>query len=325
MKTVRQLPASKHFRLQQLADGVYAAIHMDGGTAISNAGIVDLGGRTLVYDALLAPQAGEDLRTAAEALTGRPVDTVIDSHWHYDHIWGNQAFGANTHIVATGETRRLIIATRGHGAYDAFMAGAEANLAATRAQYQGTKEESQRRQLALWVDYYRSVVETKPVLRICAPNVTFAQRLTFHGTDRSADLIDLTGGHTESDAVLFLPQEGIAFMSDLLFAGHHPYLGGGDPDRLRDALEAVSELAPKLLVPGHGPVGTADSLGQMGQYVSTLDELALKMVERGDAEETIDTMAIPAPYGDWLFASFFPGNMHFLYQRHVRASGSSRG
>jgi len=322
MKSDRQLPDSKHFRLQQLADGVYAVIHIDGGAAIGNAGIVDLGDRTLIFDTFLTPQAAADLPAAAEALTGRPVDAVINSHWHNDHIWGNQVFSANTDIISTEETRRLFIATRGHGAYEAFMADAEANLEATRAQFQATEEEGQRRQLALWIDYYQSVVEAKPILQIRAPNLTFDERLAFHGTDRAAELITFAGGHTESDAVLFLPQEGIAFMSDLLFIGHHPYLGGGDPERLCHALEAVSDLAPKLLVPGHGPVGTADSLTQMRQYVHTLDELARKMVEDGEAEETIDAMAIPEPYDDWLFASFFPGNMHFLYQRRLGEQGN---
>jgi cyclase len=321
MKSNRQLPPSKHFRLEQLAEGVYAAIHIDGGAAIGNAGIVDLGDRTLIYDTFIAPQAAVDLRTAAEALTGRPIDAVIDSHWHNDHIWGNQVFSADTEIISTWETRRMFIATRGHGAYDEFMAAAEANLEATRAQFQATDEEGQRRQLALWIDYHQSVVDTKPILQIRAPNLTFEQRLAFHGTDRSAELFDFEGGHTESDAVLFLPQEGIVFMSDLLFIGHHAYLGGGDPDSLLRALEAVSDLDPKLLVPGHGPVGTAESLTEMGQYVRTMDGLARKLIEDGDAEETIDAMAIPQPYDDWLFAAFFPVNMHFLYQRRLRHQG----
>jgi glyoxylase-like metal-dependent hydrolase (beta-lactamase superfamily II) len=315
MKTKRELPDSKHFRLQQLADGIYAAIHIEGGAAIGNAGIIDLGDRTVIYDTFLAPQPAKDLRSAAEALFGRPIDAVLNSHWHNDHIWGNQVFGATTDIISDEETRRMFIATRGHGAYDAFMAEAKANLEATRAQLQATEEEGQRRQLALWLDYYQSVVGTKPILQIRVPNLTFTQRLTFHGTKRSAELVAFEGGHTESDAVLFLPQEGIAFMSDLLFIGHHPYLGGGDPDRLRQILEEVLELAPKVVVPGHGPVGTAESLVQMSQYVTLLDGMARKMVQDGEPEETIDTMPIPQPYDDWLFASFFPGNMHFLYQR----------
>jgi cyclase len=317
MRSERQLPVSKHFRLEALADGVYAAIHIDGGAAISNAGIVDLGDRTVVYDTFMSPWAAEDLRLAAEALTGRPIDAVLNSHWHYDHIWGNQVFGADTDIISTEETRRMFIATRGHGAFDEFMAAAEANLDATRAQYGTTEDEGQRRQLALWIDYHQGVADTKPVLQIRPPNVTFVERLALYGTDRLAELIPFAGGHTESDAVLFLPQEGIAFMGDLLFIGHHPYLGGGDPERVLRILDAVSDLSPDVLVPGHGPVGTADSLSQMGQYVRTLDRLARRMVEDGEAEEAIEAMTIPEPYDQWLFASFFPGNMHFLYQRWV--------
>ena len=128
MKPVPEPPVSKHFRLQQLAEGVCAVIHIDGGMAIGNAGIVDLGDRTLVYDTLFTPQAGEDLRSAAEALFGRPADAVIDSHSHNDHIWGNQSFGSDTDIIASEETRRMIIATGGHGDYNTFMANAEAKF-----------------------------------------------------------------------------------------------------------------------------------------------------------------------------------------------------
>lgn len=321
MMSNRQLPDSKHFRLQQLAEGVYAAIHIDGGAAIGNAGIIDLGGRTVIYDTFIAPQAAVDLRTAAEALTGRPVDAVIDSHWHNDHIWGNQAFDANTEIISTEETRRLFIATKGHGAYDTFMAEAEANLESTKTALRATQDEGERRQLTLWTDYHQAVVDAKPNLQIRAPNLTFKQRLAFHGTDRSAELIAFEGGHTESDIVLFLPQEGIVFMSDLLFIGHHAYLGGGDPERLLHILGEVSALAPMQLVPGHGPVGTADSLNQMGHFVRTMDDLARNMIEHGEAEEAIESMPIPEPYDDWLFASFFPGNIQFLYQRRLGGEG----
>jgi cyclase len=271
-----------------------------------------------VYDSLFTPQAGQDLRRAAETLVGRPVDWVIDGHWHNDHIWGNQAFGAETDIISTTETRRMILATRGHGAYDAFMAAAEANLESTRRQFEASKDDGQRRQLALWSDYHRAVVDSKPILRIRAPNLTFVQRMAFHGTARSAELIDFAGGHTESDCVLLLRKEQIAFLGDLLFIGHQPYMGGGDPGRMLQILADVSALGPQVLVPGHGPVGGPDSLQVMTQYVRTLDGLARKMLADGVAEETIEPMAVPAPFEDWLFGAFFAGNMHFLYQLRKR-------
>ena len=46
----QELPMSEHFVLYQLAEGIYAAIAIEGGAAFSNAGIVDLGGHTLIFD-----------------------------------------------------------------------------------------------------------------------------------------------------------------------------------------------------------------------------------------------------------------------------------
>jgi cyclase len=132
------------------------------------------------------------------------------------------------------------------------------------------------------VDYHQAVVDTKPILQHRPPNLTFDQRLVFHGTERSAELLTFEHGHTESDAVLFLPQEGIAFMSDLLFIGHQPYLGGGNPDSLCQILEQVSALEPRLLLSGHGPVGTAESLDVMARYVRTLDGLGTRWPRMGN-------------------------------------------
>jgi cyclase len=322
MKRHPLVPESKHFRIEQMADGVYAAIHIDGGAAISNAGIVDLGDHTVVYDSFMAPQAAEDLRVAAEALFDRPIDAVINSHWHYDHVWGNQAFSADTDIIGTEETRRLYIATKGHGGYDEFMTSAESKLESTKAELEKVQDERQRRQLKMWLDFYQALVDLKPMLQIRPPNLTFDERILLHGPDRSVELLTFENGHTESDVVLWLPQERIAFMSDLLFIGYQPYLGGGDPDSLCWILEQVSALEPRLLLSGHGPVGKADSLAVMAQYVRTLDGLARQMAEDGEPEEALAEVAVPEPFEDWLFASFFPGNMLFLYQRWLERAGA---
>ena len=75
----------------------------------------------------------------AVELTGRQPELVINSHYHNDHIWGNQVFGADTDIISSDETRRMFIASRGHGAYESFMAEAEANLVSAEAQLESAK------------------------------------------------------------------------------------------------------------------------------------------------------------------------------------------
>lgn len=320
METNRQLPVSTHFYLDQLAEGVYAAIHKAGGGAICNAGIVDLGDRTLVFDTFVAPLPAQDLRAAAEALTGRPVSTVIDSHDHNDHTWGNQAFDEATQVLSTEQTRGLIVASQAAGDYDSLLANVEATLQTTRARFEEATDEAQRQELALWVDEYQSIADAKPVLRVRVPNVTFTRRMSFHGTARAAELIELAG-HTASDVVLWLPQDGIAFLSDLLFVGCHPYLGDGDPEAMLRSLDTVAGLGPRLVVPGHGPTGKPESLALMSHYVRTLNEIARRMVEAEETEGRIDALAIPPPFDGWQIASFFRANLHFLYQHHLRSRG----
>ena len=317
MKHNQQLSNSRHFRLERLADGVYAAIHVDGGWATCNAGIIDLGDRTLIFDAFLIPQASEDLRAAAEALTDRSISAVINSHFHNDHIWGNQVFSPQTDIISTSGTRQSII-TEGVETYNWYKDNAASQLESLEAQYQAEEDEAQRQELSAWISYHQGLVEAFPALTVRPPNVTFAERLAFHGTERSAELMAFGGGHTQSDALLYLPAEGILFMGDLLFVGCHPYLGGGDPDEMTRILETVSGFNPKTLVPGHGPVGTPDDLRLLSQYIGVLDKLARKMVKDGETEAKVTAIAVPEPFGKWEYRSFFTDSMRFFYQRQLR-------
>jgi glyoxylase-like metal-dependent hydrolase (beta-lactamase superfamily II) len=79
-----KIPRSSHFHLEQINEGIYAAIAIGGGGAFSNSGIVNLGERTIIFDTLETPIAAEDLRVANESLTGNPITWVINSHAHSD-------------------------------------------------------------------------------------------------------------------------------------------------------------------------------------------------------------------------------------------------
>lgn len=106
--TPKTLPQSKNFTYHELADGVWAAIVITTGLAASNSGIVDLGDRTLIFDTTFSPASAAELRNVAENSARRPVDYVLNSHWHQDHVFGNAAFAPETEIYATARTSELI-------------------------------------------------------------------------------------------------------------------------------------------------------------------------------------------------------------------------
>jgi cyclase len=306
-------PVSEHFTLQQIAENVYAAIATDGGAAVCNAGIIDLGGQVVVFDTFLTPQAARDLRQAAIDLFGRAPQIVVDSHSHNDHIWGNQVF-VEAQILSSRRTRQLI-ASEGPKEVEWFTANATQELVSYRTQFNNASDE-QRRELKLMLGYYEGLAEAMPHLSLCLPGITFDQRLTLYGTKRSAELITFENAHTASDTVLYLPQEGVLFMSDLLFIDFHPYLGDGDPQGQQAALRQLIQMEAKCFVPGHGPPGTGDDMQLMIEYIDYCTETARALVNEGSGyEDRIAGLKIAERYQRWKMAAFFPGNIRFLCKR----------
>lgn len=315
--TCPALPTSRHFQLEQLAEGVYAAVLPDimaNISANSNAGIVDLGDTTLVFDTFMTPVAAADLCTAAEQLTGRPPSYVINSHYHYDHVRGNQVFPAQAAIISTTKTRELI-STKGADHIRQDRSTSTLELQKIEEQMVAEGDPRQRDLLCITAAEGWAIQESLPILELRLPNWTFDSQLVLHGSHRTIQVITLGGGHTESDAFLVLPAERIAFLGDLLFVGHHPYLGHGDPHALNQTLAAIEQLDVETVVPGHGPVGTTADSRLLRQYLSTLEELTLPVIRAGGSAEEAAAQEVPPPFASWQFGFFLRMNLHFLYER----------
>jgi cyclase len=306
---------SRHFVFEQLADGVFAAIARDGGWAISNAGIVDLGGLTVVYDTSLTPRAAQDLRRFADEATGRAPDIVVNSHYHNDHIWGNQVFGPLARIVATNRTRELIL-TDGQAELQDCVAEASNRLSSLREQDAAAATEEDRNALSLWIAYWEGLVQELPHLTVSLPEITFDTRLLIHGTHRSLELIEFKAAHTGSDTALYLHAESVVFASDMLFVNCHPNLVDGDPHRLLKALQSLGALGAAVYVPGHGPVGGLADLQLVAAYIGDCLDVARALIRTGVANAaSIRKLPIPAKYGAWQQRQFFANNIQSLCRR----------
>ena len=99
---MKNLTVSEHFQFEAIGDGVYAAFAKSTGKAVSNAGVIDLGDRVVIFDSFLAPTAALDLAKASEAATGKPVRFVVNSHHHLDHVEGNAALKAKFGVSIIG-------------------------------------------------------------------------------------------------------------------------------------------------------------------------------------------------------------------------------
>ncbi len=302
---------SKHFSLKELANGVVAAIATDGGAAICNAGVVDLGGQLLVFDTFLTPQAAQDLRIFTIAEFGTPPHLVINSHYHNDHTWGNQVFAADAQIISTIRTRELM-ETEGKEEFKWCSANAYQKLQEQRIKSKEA-EGSDLYETVGMLGYYEGLFEAMPILRPCKPGITFECSMEFAGSKRSCTLTAFEGGHSGSDAILYLPKEGIVFMGDLLFTHFHPYLSEGDPHKLLQALQAIEKLNARTFIPGHGPIGTKQDLTRMIAYGEHILQMATGLAHAGaDLEAQVNQLEIPPEYQDWQMRHLYRTNItHF--------------
>ncbi len=148
--------SSKHFKIEKLSSGVYAAIHSFGGYAICNSGIVDLGDKVLVFDTFLTVEAAKDLRNAAESITGKKVTYVVNSHAHNDHIRGNQVFHSNSIIISTNNIREQIKKDEPERIqYE--KEHAPARLSEIKAGFEATTNETKRKEYMMWIGYYEGM------------------------------------------------------------------------------------------------------------------------------------------------------------------------
>lgn len=293
-------PGSEYFRLEQVAEGVYAALPHPAGGAAANAGFVDLGDRVVVVDTFRHPFAAHDLRAAAEQLTGHPVACVINTHYHGERVLGNKVF-ADVSIIATERTRAAI--AQDSGEFIEF-AREEANrnlyLQTQEHELAAETNEARRRWLEERLAGNRVLVAAAPTQELTLPNVTFDKLMVFHGPRRSAKLITFGGGHTDSDSFLYLPDDRIAFMSDLVFVNHHPALEDANPLDWIGILERVEQtLEIETVIGGHGPVGTAADILRMHQYLIEMIELVSEVVMAGDVVEEAVGLPIPPAYAAW--------------------------
>jgi cyclase len=272
----------------EVADGVYAYIQPDGTWWINNTGFVTGPQGVFSIDACSTERRTRAYLAAIRKVSTAPVRTVVNTHHHGDHTFGNALFSGAT-IVAHERARAEVIAF------------------------------GPARELPFWENPDWGHLPLEP------PFLTFTDEIALHAGDTRITVKHVgTPAHTTNDVVAWFPEQSVLFCGDLVFNGGTPFLLMGSVAGAVDALEqAVLPLGARTIVPGHGPVfeGTAP-------VEATLDYLrfVLDLAARGQAAGVSPLEAARATdlgrFADWPDAERIVGNLHRAY---AELAGTTRG
>jgi cyclase len=279
----RFVSSTDNFHFRRLTPGVYAALARPQGKAASNCGIISLGEWTVVVDTSLSPQAAMDLRHAALELTGRDANLIFLTHHHLDHIGGCAAFSQTAFIFSSMETYKLL-----NNGSDGSAYSRESVLAA----------------------------EEKPVsAKIRLPDFASEGQAVLYGQERVLEFTPLPRAHCSGNALVYLPQEGVLFAGDLLFARRHPYLRDGDPQGWLDVLDSIEKLLPQMIVPGHGGVSSLEEIRMLCDYLHAIMGAVREFVQAGRPPQALHEIRLPQPFDQWEPKTFLAESLEFLYAR----------
>ena len=277
-----------YFTIEQVADGVYAALATDMTDALGNAVIVNLGDHALVFDTFASNAAGEQLERAVRGLTRRHARWIVNSHHHGDHVFGNWAFIESGPIISTHQTREEIIKLGNLVGHHLTTTNQELEMLRALSK---TKQEEKSQEISD-LENRLSYLDNR---LLGMPTLLFQEKLTLLDINHTAEIITLGGGHTVSDSFIYLPEARTLLLADLFFQGeHHPWVGDGNPVEWVRILEEILTYPADKFVPGHGKVGGRADVEKFLAYMRDFADIVEQKRQSPDME-----IHIPEQYASW--------------------------
>ena len=247
-----QVIETETHRFEEVAEGVYFVSGTGAMVTRSNAMVVVTEEGVLVVDSHITPAAGRALIEGIAQITDKPIRTLVNTHFHYDHSHGNQAFGPGVRVVGHEYTRyKMATAPLEEHTFKGSSERDRQALEDMRVALE-TASEDEREALETEISIQAAHVESTAEIDPVPPDTTLAKKMTLFTGGREIQLHFLGRAHTGGDVVVYLPAERLVFTGDMMLGGP-PWPGDGWVNEWPATLERLKQLDFDLILPGHGP------------------------------------------------------------------------
>ena len=246
----------KAFKFNKVRESIYHAVGTGSLAVVGNSSFIVNDNDVIVVDDHVSPAAAWVLLEEIKEVTNKPVTTVINTHFHFDHAHGNQIFAPNVQIIGHEFTRRMLLSNSiGMPLYQNYVTGLPGQIDGLKKRIASEADAAAKAKLQTQLQVAENNLASQKELKPTPPNVTLATQMTLYRGSREIQIRFLGRGHTAGDVVVFLPNEKVVMTGDFLTSGLSN-MSDSYPEEWVTSLDALKKLDFDAVLPGHGDAFT---------------------------------------------------------------------
>jgi glyoxylase-like metal-dependent hydrolase (beta-lactamase superfamily II) len=134
------------------------------------------------------------------------------------------------------------------------------------------------------------------------PHLTYRDRMTLRLGGKEIQILHIGRAHTRGDSIVFVPEDRIVYMSELLFYDRFPWMNDGYVNWI-NAIDIALNLDADIFVPAHGrmsgdPRESRAALVRFRQILVDARDAVEKEIARGATEDQAAATVMLAQYKD---------------------------
>jgi cyclase len=243
-------------QIVKAADNVFMLIGAGGNIGVST-------GKDGVFmiDTSYAPLT-DKIKAAIASVSYKSIKYVVNTHWHQDHVGGNENFvEAGATVVAHDNVRKRV-------STEQFIKPLN--------------------------------ITVSPLPQSALPAITFSKDMTFHLNGDEIFVFHIERAHSDGDTIVHFKKSNVIHMGDIYFNGTYPFIdisAGGSINGMIEAVERTLLLCDgnTKVIPGHGHLSNK---AELEEYLKMLVAVRDRISREIQAGKTLDAVIASQPTRD---------------------------